>query len=241
MSGVLRGVVALDGPSGTGKTTVARKLAASLGAGFLDTGSMYRVVTLAALREGIDPADAAAVAELAARTEIGIGTDPASPRVLLAGEDVGAEIRTERVNRAVSPVSAVPEVRELLVAGQRRIVARVLDTVGGVVVDGRDIGTVVLPDAPLKVFLTASAEIRAQRRSAQDSAAGRDSDETAALASVERRDRLDSTRKASPMKAAEDAVLLDTSELTIDQVLAALGELAAQRGLLADDPAEACP
>lgn len=235
MPGVLRGVVALDGPSGTGKTTVARQLAARLGAGYLDTGAMYRVVTLAVLRAGIDPADAgqaSAIAELTATAEVGVGTDPQRPRALLAGEDVGEEIRTEAVNKAVSPVSAIPAVREVLVAGQRRLVAHVLETVGGIVVDGRDIGTVVAPDAPLKVFLTASAEVRASRRSAQDTAAGREADAATARESVERRDRLDSTRTASPMKAADDAVVLDTSELTIDQVLVALAELANQRGLL---------
>ncbi|MEU3269217.1 (d)CMP kinase [Saccharomonospora sp. NPDC006951] len=239
MAGALHGVVALDGPSGTGKTTVARKLAAALGAGYLDTGAMYRVVTLAVLREGIDPDDAVAVAAFAGHVEVGVGTDPARPRARLGGEDVGEQIRAERVNGAVSAVSAVPAVRELLVTGQREIIARVLDSVGGIVVDGRDIGTVVAPDAPLKVYLTASAEVRAARRSAQDSAAGRALTEEQALASVDRRDTLDSTRKASPMRPAEDAVVFDTTELTIDQVIVALSELASQRGLLGDEYAGA--
>jgi cytidylate kinase len=231
-------VVALDGPSGTGKTTVARKLAERLSAGYLDTGAMYRVVTLAVLRAGVDPADADAVAAVARDAVFTIGTTPGRPGVTLAGEDVAAEIRGPEVNHAVSPVSAVPAVRELLVARQRRIIDEVLAEVGGIVVEGRDIGTVVAPGSPLKVYLTASPEIRAARRSAQDTAAGRRSTHADALASVDRRDRLDTGRAASPLRAAEDAVHLDTSELEIDQVLVALGELASRRGLL-DCAAEA--
>jgi cytidylate kinase len=239
VAGVLRGVMALDGPSGTGKTTVAQKLAARLGAGYLDTGAMYRVVTLAVLRAGVDPTDSAAVAGLVATTEIGVETDPARPRALLDGADVTAEIRGEAVNRAVSPVAAVAQVRELLVTQQRRLIAEVLKATGGIVVDGRDIGTVVAPDAGLKVFLTASPEVRALRRSAQDVAAGRNSTQQSAQASVERRDRLDSTRAASPMRPADDAVEVDTSDLGIEQVLTALTELAVVRGLLGDAaPAE---
>ncbi|MFC4002426.1 (d)CMP kinase [Prauserella oleivorans] len=233
-------MVALDGPSGTGKTTVARKLAAKLGAGYLDTGAMYRLVTLAVLRAGVDPEDAAAVAALARELEVSVGTDPARPRARLAGEDVGDEIRTARVDAAVSAVSAVPAVREVLVAGQRRIIEHVLDTAGGIVVDGRDIGTVVVPDAPLKVFLTASAAVRAARRSAQDTAAGRSADPATVLASVERRDQLDSTRATSPLRPADDAVVFDTSELSVEQVLVALSELASQRGLLGGEVAEVC-
>ncbi|TNC26593.1 (d)CMP kinase [Amycolatopsis alkalitolerans] len=231
-------MVALDGPSGTGKTTVARKLAERLSAGYLDTGAMYRVITLAVLRAGVDVTDADAVTAVARDAVFTIGTTPVRPSVTLAGEDVAAEIRGPEVNHAVSPVSAVPGVRELLVARQRRIIGEVLAEVGGVVVEGRDIGTVVAPDSPLKIFLTASAEIRAARRSAQDTAAGRESTHADALASVDRRDRLDSSRSASPLRAAEDAVHLDTSELDIDQVLVALSELASRRGLL-DCAAEA--
>ncbi|GAB3496359.1 cytidylate kinase [Amycolatopsis cihanbeyliensis] len=239
MSGALRGVVAMDGPSGTGKTTVARTLASRLGAGYLDTGAMYRLVTLAVLRAGIDPTDAAAVAGHAGTVELDVGTDPARPAALLAGAELAAEIRTEEVNRAVSPVSAVPEVRELLVARQREIIERVLAATGGIVVEGRDIGTVVAPDAGLKIYLTASAEVRAERRGAQDAAAGRASAPDDTRASVERRDRLDSTRAASPLRPAEDAVPVDTSELNIDQVIIALSELACRRGLLNGCAAEA--
>ncbi|RSN07860.1 (d)CMP kinase [Streptomyces sp. WAC 05977] len=232
-------MVAMDGPSGTGKSTVSRKLATKLGAGYLDTGAMYRMVTLAVLRAGTDLTDADAIADVARKAEFGIGTSPDEATVTLAGEDVAAEIRGADVTTAVSPVSAVPAVRELLVARQREIIAEVLGRVGGIVVEGRDIGTVVSPDAPLKIFLTASAEVRAARRSAQDSAAGRESTVDVAKAAVERRDHLDSTRAASPLRAAEDAVEVDTSALNIDQVIVALSELALHRGLLEGCPAEA--
>ncbi|EIE98612.1 (d)CMP kinase [Saccharomonospora glauca] len=237
MAQALCGVVALDGPSGTGKTTAARRLATELNAGYLDTGAMYRVATLAVLRAGVDPTDAEAVVAVVRRTRIDVATDPSAPRALLDGTDVSVEIRTEEVNRAVSPVSAVPEVRELLVSEQRRAIREAVDNGGGIVVDGRDIGTVVVPDAPLKVFLTASADVRARRRSAQDMAAGRASSFEEAKASVQRRDHLDSTRATSPLRAADDAVLLDTSDLTIDEVTAKLTELVEGRGLLGDEVA----
>ncbi|WP_406643262.1 (d)CMP kinase [Amycolatopsis sp. WGS_07] len=231
-------MVALDGPSGTGKTTVARKLAGRLSARYLDTGAMYRVVTLAVLRAGIDLADEHAVGALAHDVDFALGTDPERPDVRLAGEDVAAEIRGPEVTGAVSPVSAVPQVREVLVARQRRIIADAIEDDGGIVVEGRDIGTTVAPDSPLKIYLTASAEVRAARRNTQDSAAGRASSVESARESVERRDRIDSTRAASPLRAAGDAVQVDTSELTIDQVIVALAELARGRGLLGDCPAE---
>ncbi|OHU98982.1 (d)CMP kinase, partial [Mycobacterium talmoniae] len=146
--------VAVDGPAGTGKSSVSRGLARALGARYLDTGAMYRIVTLAVLRAGIDAADAAAVAELAQKVQLSVGDDPDEDRAYLAGEDVSAEIRGDTVTGAVSAVSAVPAVRTRLVALQRELAAGP----GSVVVEGRDIGTVVLPDAPVKIFLTASAE-----------------------------------------------------------------------------------
>ncbi len=226
---VLRGVVAVDGPAGTGKSTVARRLAASLGAGYLDTGAMYRAAALAVLRAGVDPGEPGAVYEVVARRHIEVGTNPDIPGVLLDGEGVAAEIRGPAVTTAVSPVSAVAEVRALLVDQQRRIIRAATAGGGGIVVEGRDIGTVVVPDAPLKIFLTAAAAQRAARRAAQDGV----EDVTEVRWAVERRDRLDSSRAASPLRAAEDAVELDTTTLDVDAVLRRLHELVAQRGLLA--------
>ncbi|MFR9731718.1 (d)CMP kinase [Saccharopolyspora sp. MS10] len=229
----LRGVVALDGPSGTGKSTVARKLAAALSASYLDTGAMYRAVTLAVLRAGIELADEAAVAAQAAASLPVMGTDPELPTVVLGGEDVSREIRGPEVTGAVSAVSAVARVRELLVEEQRRIIREALAAPGGVVVEGRDIGTVVARDAELKVYLTASSEARARRRSDQDVAAGRSADLARTHADVQRRDAFDSGRAVSPLRMAEDAVELDTTELDVAGVLARLGSMVRARGLAA--------
>ncbi|WP_447006626.1 (d)CMP kinase [Saccharothrix isguenensis] len=231
--GELRGVVALDGPSGTGKSSAARRLAAGLGARYLDTGAMYRAVTLAVLRAGVDLADAAGVAGVARDAVLVQGTDPDRSTTFLDGEDVGAEIRGPEVTQAVSPVSAVPEVRAQLVAEQRRIIAEAIAEAGGIVVEGRDIGTAVAPDAPLKVYLTADAEARAQRRAKQDSASGRQATLDATLADVQRRDTYDSTRAVSPLRAADDAVVLDTTSLDLAGTLAALMDLVGDHGLLA--------
>ncbi|MGH3933994.1 MAG: (d)CMP kinase [Pseudonocardiaceae bacterium] len=224
----LRGVVAVDGPAGTGKSTVARRLAAALSAQYLDTGAMYRAAALGVLRAGADPGEPDAVHEAVARGHIEVGTEPDKPLVLLDGEDVAKEIRGPAVTIAVSPVSAVPQVRYLLVAQQRRIIHNATVGGGGIVVEGRDIGTVVVPDAPLKVFLTADAAQRAARRAAQDGL----EDVTQVHRDVERRDRFDSSRAASPMHAAEDAVELDTTALDVEAVLARLHELVIQRGML---------
>ncbi|MEU4806433.1 (d)CMP kinase [Actinosynnema sp. NPDC023587] len=229
--GELRGVVALDGPSGTGKSSAARRLAATLGARYLDTGAMYRAVALAVLRAGVDPTDADRVAEVARETRLDQGDDPERSTTAVDGVDVGAEIRGPEVTLAVSPVSAVPEVRELLVARQREIIAAALGSAGGIVVEGRDIGTVVVPDAALKVYLTADARARAQRRTKQDHAAGRTSTVDATLADVRRRDTYDSTRAVSPLRPADDAVELDTTSLDLAGVLAALVDLVERRGL----------
>ncbi|RUQ14176.1 (d)CMP kinase [Corynebacterium genitalium] len=214
-------IVAVDGPSGTGKSTMCRALAKRLDAKYVDTGAMYRVATLAVLRAGVDPADTAKVIEATADLPLEVSDDPDSTEVLFAGEDVKAEIRGAEVTEHVSAVSAIPEVRVNLVELQRKLARES----GRAIVEGRDIGTVVLPDAPAKVFMTASAEVRAKRRYDQDVAAGREADFDAVLADVQRRDEADSSRATSPLKPADDAVLVDTSEMTPDEVLAALTEV----------------
>lgn len=229
----LRGAVAMDGPAGTGKSTVSRRLAQAGGAAYLDTGAMYRAVTLAVLRAGLG-ADApeADVVAVARAVRLQSGTDPAAPSIELDGEDVESEIRGAPVTRLVSAVSAVPAVRAQLVERQRELVVDALANSGGAVVEGRDIGSVVLPEASLKVYLTASPEVRAARRAAQDRKAGRPIDLDAVLADVRRRDELDSTRATSPLHAATDAVVLDTDDLSVDAVLEKLLALAHERGLL---------
>ncbi|MFL6119601.1 (d)CMP kinase [Actinophytocola sp.] len=224
--GELRGVIALDGPSGTGKSTVARRLAVSLGAGYLDTGAMYRAVTLAVLRAGVATDDEQAVLTAAEHVDLRVSTDPLQQEVLLGGENVGSEIRGQAVTLAVSAVSAVAPVRALLVARQMRIIDEVCQERGGIVVEGRDIGTVVAPDAGLKVYLTASSETRARRRSLQDRASF---DET--KRDVDRRDGLDSGRAVSPLQPADDAVWLDTTNLDLQGVLNEIMTLVDERDL----------
>lgn len=218
-------VVAIDGPAGTGKSSVSKGLAKALGARYLDTGGMYRMVTLAVLRAGIDPADARSVADTAEAVRMSVDYHPDGDRYFLDGEDVSAEIRGDEVTAAVSAVSSVAGVRTRLVDLQREMA----DGMGSVVVEGRDIGTVVLPDAPVKIFLTASAETRARRRNDQYVAAGLADDYDAVLADVRRRDHLDSTRAVSPLRAAPDAVVVDTSEMTEAQVITHLRDLVKQR------------
>ena len=207
--------VAVDGPAGTGKSSVSRGLARALHARYLDTGAMYRIVTLAVLRAGIDPADQAAVEAAAATVKLLVGFDPDEDRSYLDGEDVSSEIRGDEVTRAVSAVSSVPAVRTRLVAQQRTLA----QGPGSVVVEGRDIGTVVLPDADVKIFLTASPETRARRRNDQNVASGLPDDYEGVLADVRRRDHLDSTRAVSPLRAAADAVVVDTSAMTESEVI----------------------
>lgn len=208
-------IVAVDGPSGTGKSSTCRQLAKDLGAKYVDTGAMYRVATLAVLRAGVDPADTQAVIAATADLPLEVSDDPDSKQVLLAGEDVSQVIREDEVTRNVSAVSAIPEVRQNLVDLQRKLAAQAHRAI----VEGRDIGTVVLADAPVKIFMTASAQVRAQRRYDQNVAAGIPSDFDTVLADVERRDAADSSRATSPLRRAEDAVVVDTSELTLQEVL----------------------
>jgi cytidylate kinase len=200
-------------------------LASALGARYLDTGAMYRIVTLAVLRAGVEPTDVEAVGEIASKVQLSVSYDPAAITCYLAGEDVSTEIRGDEVTRAVSAVSSVPAVRTRLVGLQRAMSGGP----GSVVVEGRDIGTVVLPDAPVKIFLTASAETRARRRNDQNVASGLADDYEGVLADVRRRDHLDSTRPVSPLRAASDAVIVDTSDMTEAQVIAYLLELVKQR------------
>ncbi|WP_159840049.1 (d)CMP kinase [Nocardia sp. CY41] len=225
MAGTSPLVVAMDGPSGTGKSSVSRRLATRLGARYLDTGAMYRVATLRVLRAGIELTDTAAIAAAVKELPLSIGTDPSREVIELDGEDVRSEIRGDAVTKAVSAVSAVPEVRELLVAMQRDITT----AAGRIVVEGRDIGTVVLPAADAKIYLTASAEARAHRRNQQNIAEGRGDDYAGVLADVQRRDTLDSTRKVSPLRPAEDAVDVDTSELSMDEVIDELYRVVAEQ------------
>lgn len=218
--------IAIDGPSGTGKSTASRRLAAHLGGAYLDTGAMYRVATLYVLDRGLDLTDPAAVAAAVRTLPIQVGSDPLDEAVLLAGRDVRTEIRGPEVTAAVSAVSALPEVRTALVQAQRDVAA----AHPLIVLEGRDIGTVVLPDAPVKIYLTASAQVRADRRNRQIVAGGGPDDLAAVLADVERRDLADSTREVAPLRPAEDAVVLDTTELSFDEVLTRLIELTETTG-----------
>jgi cytidylate kinase len=209
-------VVAVDGPSGSGKSTVSRRLAAALEARYLDTGAMYRAVTWAVLEAGVDPQDEIEVARVAERVRLEIGIDPDRPFTRVDGVSVDGPIRGPEVTRAVSAVSAVPEVRRLMVAQQRALIL----AAGRIVVEGRDIGTVVVPDADLKVYLTASVDERARRRSIEHA-----TDAIATAADLKRRDTLDSSRAADPLRRADDAVELDTTRLGIDEVVARLREM----------------
>lgn len=228
-------LLAIDGPSGTGKSTVSRRIAQYAGARYLDTGAMYRVATLHVLKAGIDPADPAAteaIIEATSQLPLQVNEDPQSTEVLLDGEDVSADIRGPEVTAHVSAVAAIPEVRTNLVELQRDLAA----AAGRCVVEGRDIGTVVLPDAPVKVYMTASAEVRAQRRFDQDTAAGREVSYDAVLADVQRRDEADSTRETSPLRPAEDATILDTGEMSIEEVIEAIAGLIEESDLDSDIP-----
>ncbi len=208
--------MALDGPSGTGKSTVARRLAERLSARYLDTGAMYRAATVATLRAGVDLDDGAAVTGVVELAKIEISTDPAAVSVQLDGEAVDTEIRSAETTAAVSAVSAVSAVRAQLVAAQRELIGD-----GGIVVEGRDIGSVVWPTARPKVYLTASPEARAGRRAGELGA-----DVAAIAADIARRDRLDSSRAASPLLQSADAIELDTTHLNVDEVVDRLVQLA---------------
>lgn len=212
-------IVAIDGPAGAGKSTLARKLAERLGFTLVDTGALYRSVALASMRRGASLADSDEVSAIAHRLvearELSLerGSE-GRPRVLLLGEDISEAIRSAEVSMGASQVSAIPGVREALLGLQRQA-----GEAGGVVLEGRDIGTVVFPDAEVKLFLTASAEVRARRRFEELRQKGHEVSYEETLADVEERDRLDSERAIAPLRRADDAILVDSSGRTIDDVL----------------------
>lgn len=213
-------VIAMDGPSGSGKSSASKGVARALGLRYLDTGAMYRAMTWWMLNNGVPVEDGGAVAARALEPVIASGTDPDAPAITVDGQDVSGPIRTREVTNAVSAVSSVPAVRTRLVELQREIIGA-----GGIVVEGRDIGTVVAPDAPVKVYLTASEEMRARRR-AKDLAADPGASVTVTQAEQARRDRLDSTRKASPLTRAGGAHEIDSTELSLAEVIEAIVRLA---------------
>jgi len=212
-------VIAVDGPSGSGKSSTARGVASRLGAAYLDTGAMYRAMTWAVLERGVDVDDPSAVADAAAEVSIDISTDPLERTVCADGAEVTGPIREQAVTAAVSAVSAVPQVRQDLVARQRAIIAGAKT----IVVEGRDIASVGAPDAPVKVFLVADAAARAERRTAELGGSG--AQVAATRSDLERRDRLDSSRTDSPLVQADGASVLDTTDLTLDEVVGAVVQM----------------
>jgi cytidylate kinase len=214
--------IAIDGPVGAGKTSVGRLVARRLGMSFVDTGLTYRAVTLAALRRGVAVDDPAALGRFVEDVRIELKTDSdGEPRVLVDGKDVSHDLRSPEIDRSVSTVSAVPEVRRRMVDVQRDIAAA-----GSIVMAGRDIGTVVLPEADLKVFLTAGDETRARRRHQEVLSKGGGSSYGETLDALRRRDRIDSEREASPLRPAKGARIVDTDGMTLEEVVTAVCELA---------------
>ncbi|MFI0941833.1 (d)CMP kinase [Streptomyces sp. NPDC021020] len=206
-------IVAIDGPSGTGKSSTSKAVAVRLGLSYLDTGAQYRAITWWMLANGVDVADPAAIADASGKPVIVSGSDPLDPRITVDGVDASGPIRSQEVTAAVSAVSAVPEVRTRMVELQRAAAAA---APAGIVVEGRDIGTTVLPDATAKIYLTASAEVRAARRSGELKGAV---SVAATQEALVKRDAADSGRKTSPLAKAADAIEVDTSELTLDEVV----------------------
>lgn len=215
-------VVAVDGTSGSGKSSTSRGVADRLGLRYLDTGAMFRAMTWWMLRQGVDVHDAAAVAARCAEPEIVSGTDPLGPTIAVDGTDVGVAIRQDDVTAAVSPVSTVPEVRARLLELQRRVISTESERAGGIVVEGRDIGSVVVPDAPVKVYLSADPEARAARRTAELGGG----DVSATQESLLARDRIDSGRATAPLVMADGAVHIDTTGYTLDEVIGLVVALA---------------
>jgi cytidylate kinase len=206
--------IAIDGPSGAGKSTIARRIAACYNLMYLDTGAMYRAIGLAALRAGVDVRDAEAVAGFVQQVDMCVRYIDGAQHVFLSDEDVSDQIRTQQVAMAASAVSAVPQVRLKLVQLQRETAGR-----DGAVLDGRDIGTYVLPDAEFKFFLTADASERARRRVAELQNSGQQADYAQVLSQIQQRDHDDATRAFAPLRQADDAVLIDSTHLNIEQVV----------------------
>lgn len=215
-------LIAIDGPSGSGKSSTSRGVARRLGLRYVDTGAMYRAMTWWMLAEGVDVDDPAAVAARCADPVIELRDDPSDPAVSVDGRDVSAQIREGAVADAVSRVAAVPEVRELLVSHQRSMVQQALAEGTGVVMEGRDIGTVVLPEADLKVYLTADVEARAARRALEEAQRSGSASVDAAQANLQSRDALDTTRSVSPLQQATDAVAIDGTHLSLEEVIDAV-------------------
>lgn len=203
-------VIAIDGTSGSGKSSTSRGVASRLGLRYLDTGAMFRAMTWWMLEQGVDVHDPEAVAARSGEPTIESGTDPLAPTIAVEGTDVAVAIRSAEVNAAVSPVSAVPEVRTRLLELQRSIIGE-----GGIVVEGRDIGSVVAPDAPVKVYITADPSARAHRRAAEEGGADLAATEESLLA----RDKIDSGRATAPLTMAADAVHIDTTPYSLDEVI----------------------
>lgn len=217
--------IAIDGPSGAGKSTLARRLAGELAFLYVDTGAIYRTVALCAQRRGADPADREQVVPLLAGMDIKMAYGPDGlQHMYLDGEDVTEAIRVHAVSRCASMVAAIPEVRSFLLEYQRRLARE-----NHVVMDGRDIGTVVLPDADVKIFLTASAQIRARRRLLELEQRGQQADFATILRDIEQRDEQDRSRPIAPLRQAEDAVLLDTSDMNLEESLQAMLKIARER------------
>jgi cytidylate kinase len=218
-------IITIDGPSGSGKGTVSRAVAAALGWHLLDSGALYRLVALAAMRNRIDPADRGAHARIAEGMRVRFGADASGQeRVWLEGNDVTSELRTEQAGEAASRVAAIPEVRTALLDRQRRFAER-----PGLVADGRDMGSVIFPGAALKIFLTASPDERARRRHKQLKQKGLDVSLPALSREIAQRDARDTGREAAPLRAADDAVHLDSTGLDIDEVVARILRLARER------------